>query len=399
MTASTPKGQPIGLPPREALAPDADTKILKVGIVGAGIGGLAAAMTLLADGHDVEIFERSESNDEYGAAISTPPNSTRILRYYGFDFVRSRATLAQKYVNIDPRDISQRESHVVADFEETYGAPWWFFHRSDLHSELKRVALHLDSSKGNRATLRLSNLVVDVTTDGLITLADGKQVQKDLVVAADGVRSAFISKIHNEGGELRHLMDMARFLIPSERLVADPISGPILGDEGLASMRIIANSKCSLVFYGCRGELIMSISLAENVGRWKLCVREPLQHLARGRLVVIGDAAHPMPPVRAQGASMAIEDAGTLGVLFSCIRSRGDVEGRLRLYNELRVNRVAAIQTMSAFLHWDPDKLTEKQVGYFEGNVPLTPEDLENVSYSHNAMGLAYSALQPEAEL
>ncbi|GKT44843.1 6-hydroxynicotinate 3-monooxygenase [Colletotrichum spaethianum] len=223
-------------------------------------------------------------------------------------------------------------------------------------------------------------------------------------------------------------MSILRYMVPSEDLMADPEVAAFFKDS-LASIRSLSDLSKRAILYGCRGGSLQNIGImypsqlsidadghdisatdgfaskvlaefpktlqdacrqAKSIGQWKLFTRTPLERLARGRVVVIGDAAHPMPPreyshfllifepafvnlihpVRAQGASMAIEDAAALGVLLSKIDSKEEISTRLDMFNKLRLKRVAATQLLSAEHRWDPTVLSEEQRGYFDGKVP-----------------------------
>ncbi|KAK1633963.1 hypothetical protein BDP81DRAFT_494325 [Colletotrichum phormii] len=239
-------------PPRTALNPEANQK-LHIGIIGAGIGGLMAAIALLESGHDVEIYERSQFKSEVGAAISTPPNSTRVLNYYGFDFERARATTAEKYIYYDdPNDINKTRMVTCTDYTARYGAPWLFFHRIDLHNELKILATEPTPTRKSVARLHLGVKVSDVDIDGTIHFEGDASVQKDLIIAADGIRSSFISKVVDDAPEAQHYMSMLRLMAPVEDLRDDPEVVALFKD-GLASIRISYGTMRSAVIYGCRG--------------------------------------------------------------------------------------------------------------------------------------------------
>ncbi|WQF88258.1 Putative FAD-binding domain, FAD/NAD(P)-binding domain superfamily [Colletotrichum destructivum] len=398
---------------------------LQIGIVGAGIGGLMAAVALLESGHDVESI------------------------YF-----------------TDPSDLGQKRVVPCADFTPKYGAPFCFFHRVDLHSELRRLATEPTDKRLRTARLHLCTSVAGVDDDGTLWFQDGTRVRKDLVVAADGIRvrcfsslslslaslqtrvvviarfitdaprrsqSAFVSRVVEEAPRAQHHMSIMRYLVPSETVMADPeVAGFFV--DGLKSLRVVDNVDKRVIIYGCRGyvmpfapplpwcdtgqqrtklpasrgslqnigliyppqlgmdaagndisesegfaskvmaefpQTIQSICReAKGVGQWQLFTRTPLERLARGRVVLIGDAAHPMPPLRAQGASMAIEDAAALGVLLSQVGSADEVPARMDMFNKLRWGRVAATQLLSSEHRWDPSRLSEEQRGYFGGDVP-----------------------------
>ncbi|TDZ38247.1 3-hydroxybenzoate 6-hydroxylase 1 [Colletotrichum spinosum] len=402
------------LPPVQAhggLHADANSRPMKVGIVGAGIGGLMAAITLLDNGHEVEIFEKSRFSKEVGAAISTPPNSSRILAHHGFDFNRSNATTSDYLIYYDdPKDLTQMMRLPMSGYESEFGAPWYLFHRVDLHDELRRMATEPSPGRPRVARLHLGTAVSSVDPNGTIHFPDGTSTRKDLVIAADGIRSSFSSAVLDNVPPLEHFTSMIRLLLPTEKMPQDAETN-VLFEDGLNSVRAMraGDGRHSVVMYGCRRGALQNIAFmypeeiskdhsgngtskdegflqmvadifpssihqmaseAEGVGHWNLYKRRPLQSFARGRVVLIGDAAHPMPPLRAQGASMAIEDAAALGVLFSDRSSVDEVPERLQLFNQLRVKRAATIQIISSQHKWDPTKVPAEYLHYFDGKVP-----------------------------
>ena len=160
---------------------------LKIGISGAGVAGLAAAIGLRRAGHTVTIFERSQFRNEAGAAVSIPPNGARLLEAWGFDTkkaggienIQVRRPKGDTLENMGP---TLRFDHV----EKTYGSKWNFYHRVDMHQELKERALD-PNGPGKPAVIKLGSQVVDVDCEeGIITIKDGSKHQFDLVIIADG---------------------------------------------------------------------------------------------------------------------------------------------------------------------------------------------------------------------
>ena len=119
----------------------APTPPLNIIIIGAGIGGLAAALTLRRAGHSVHIYERSSLNNELGAAIHVAPNASRGLQALGLDPVVARFVDCKSSWRADSASLKifheADDSYVAAKF----GAPWWLCHRVDLHEALKKLAL------------------------------------------------------------------------------------------------------------------------------------------------------------------------------------------------------------------------------------------------------------------
>ncbi|KAH9237593.1 hypothetical protein K456DRAFT_1828475 [Colletotrichum gloeosporioides 23] len=222
-----------------------------------------AAITLLEGGHEVEIFEKSQFSKEVGAAISAPPNSSRILDYFGFDFSRAKATPAESLVyNNDAKNLGDKTVLSLLDYKSKYGFAWHFFHRVDLHDELRKLATEPTPSRKGFARLHLATPVSSVDLDGTIHFPDGTTVKKDLVVAADGVRSSFISTVLGEeipSQHFQHFMTMTRLLLPTEQRANDADTNAFF-KGGYNSIRVLRVDDGSLVAYGCRNGALQNIA-------------------------------------------------------------------------------------------------------------------------------------------
>lgn len=113
---------------------------LRILVVGAGIAGLSAAISLRRAGHYVEIYERSGLNNELGAAIHVAPNASRGLLAWGLDPVKSRFVTCKKSYRAHGNSLVKFHETDEAYIESAFGAPWFLTHRVDLHEELKRLA-------------------------------------------------------------------------------------------------------------------------------------------------------------------------------------------------------------------------------------------------------------------
>ncbi|KAL5044358.1 hypothetical protein BDW71DRAFT_199045 [Aspergillus fruticulosus] len=333
---------------------------MKVIIVGAGIGGLAAGIGLRRKGHDVQIFERSSLLREVGAAINVCPNASQVLAQWGFDFKRSRMVTARSHLRASGITLQTDFTATYPDFTPLYGGPWLMAHRVDLHSELRRVAVDPEGL-GKPVQLVLRAEVVDYDAQGgSITLRDGSTHHADLLVAADGVHSSAIRHVVGHPTPATATgWAVFRWLIPTEELEGDPDIAPLL--KGALSVRdglsrpvdwdrsadaedVVAQ------YHDYHPDIVKIIRKATNIKRWPLLYRDPVSTLSQGRLVLIGDAAHPMLPHQGQGGAQAIEDGAALGEIFAGIKdapTKDEIHDRLRIFEKVRLRRVSAMQVLS----------------------------------------------------
>lgn len=387
------------------------TQRLHVGIVGCGIAGLSAAIALSRAGHEIEVYEQSRFRDETGAGIITGPNGSRILRQWGFDFEGAGALDYNQTRRLKADTLEVDSEEYFTDIKQKYGDRWLLFHRADLHSGLKAIAQGRDL-----CNITLGEKVVDVDIEkGSIVLSNGASVQKDLVIIADGAHSELIAKvIGHECPVTKSPMSMYRFLQPMKDILQNQKAGAFFRDRpsGVAVFYKTAVGRPGLLLntYPVRnGELLYSALVhptkpkekglkgwdspadaqdviadaqgfhpdvqaickdATDVKVYTQMWRDPLERLARGRAVLVGDAGHLMLPTHGQGAAMAIEDAMALEVLFEGVTSEGEVASRLKTFQALRHPRVSAVQTMSNKMMGPPDKMASEVRRYWTGPIP-----------------------------
>ncbi len=344
---------------------------MSVAIVGAGIAGLVLAAALRRAGIDFHVYEQASRLSEVGAGVQLAPNATRVLHRLGLGD-RLRA------VAVAPQAIEMRRWDDGTLLQRTplgdmclgrFGAPYYTLHRADLHGGL------LSLVPAGRVHLAARCVAVTQTADtARLHLSDGKTVVADLVVGADGIHSAVREQLASDrprysgqtiyrglvpAGRVPHLLAEPRVRLwfgPDQHCVCYPVSSgrqvsfgaTVTASDWQEESWSARGSVLDLAsaYAGWHEDVTRLIDAAETVGRWALHDRESLDRLSSGRVAVIGDAAHPMLPFRAQGANQAIEDAV---VLARCLaEGSGDGLGAaLRRYERIRLPRTSRIQRES----------------------------------------------------
>ncbi|KAJ7493694.1 FAD/NAD(P)-binding domain-containing protein [Mycena latifolia] len=363
-----------------SVMPESLHEPLHIHIVGAGLGGLAAAVSLRRQGHRVEIFETSFMNKEIGAAITVQANAMRVLEYFGY--IQESLKGVDFLGTVRYSSLSREGGTNVMHFpNDTLGRAGWMCHRSDLHDELKRLAIG-EEGTGPPARLHLGQEVADCDpVEGILTLKNGEVHHGDLVIGADGIHSVIrTSVLGHEQKALATGMSTFRFLFDAAKMKSVPdmdwfsegISGARVVVAPEARFRMLFLSSCrhgdvvNVVahhvddrdqdkydwsapatvdevldeFKNFHPRYLKFLSLADPpILRWQLRALPLLPTWINGRTALLGDAAHATLPTLGQGAGMALEDAATIGCLLPMGATRADIPARLAAYQELRKPR------------------------------------------------------------
>lgn len=337
----------------------------RVAIIGGGIGGLTAALAMLRRGFEVSLHERSPAIGEIGAGITLSPNSMKAYRALGVDDQIAAIGFESDYQVVRAWDTGKEISRVYRKgiYEKEFGAPYYSMHRADLVETLGR---NLPDGVVN---LGAQCVGAENTASGAAAkFADGSEVEADLVVGADGIHSAVREAAFGKQDPRFTGTVCWRGLVPYDRFPEGLISkdlnlymGPKrhlihymvrCGDvvnfvahvetdswTGESWTQECDRSEVLETFAGWHEPILQMIGAADSYYKWALYDRDPLQNWTKGRIVLLGDSAHAMPPFIGQGAGMAIEDGYTLAAMID--RSPDDIDVALATYERLRVPRAS----------------------------------------------------------
>jgi salicylate hydroxylase len=343
----------------------------RIAIVGGGIGGLAAAGFLQKAGLNVTVYEQAAELKEVGAGVVVSPNAVRLLRRLGVldRFLATAVPIETGWEFRRWQDGSVLSSEDMSLCEKLYGERSYFIHRADLLEAIRGPV------PGEMVRLGARCTGMDLRPDGATLLfADGSKAVADVVIGADGVHSIIRNAVVTPGPAQYSGMCAFRALVPAEQAPAfarRPVHTLWLGpDHHLVHYPVSAGRQINIVAFAPAGDfrdeswstfatideladefrgwdprLLELIEHAGRPGRWALLDRAPLTRWSKGRVTLLGDAAHAMFPFYAQGAAQAIEDAAILALCLA--EHRGDPQLALDIYQRLRIPRAGRIQQLS----------------------------------------------------
>lgn len=338
-----------------------------IAIVGAGLGGLAAALALIRRGIDVVVYEQAPELKEVGAGIQISANGTRVLHALGLAPMLEDVQVIPEGKEIRLWNTGQawKLFDLGAVSVERYGFPYITIHRNDLHQVLAAALREVAPD-----AIRLGHKLTGLTQSGHdVTLAfeHGGIAQARLVIGADGVHSIARQSLFGEdrpeftgivtwrGVVPMHLLPArisrtlgTNWVGPGAHVVHYPLRGGELlnfvglveRDDWTVESWTMQGTQADLArdFRGWHDDVHAMIRLIDTPYLYALKGRPPMPSWSHGRVTLLGDACHPMLPMLAQGAVMALEDAL---VLARCIEAFADHETAFAHYEDARQDRTA----------------------------------------------------------
>jgi salicylate hydroxylase len=342
-----------------------------IGVIGGGIGGLTAALSLLDAGFDVGVYEQSAVLGEVGAGIQISPNASRILHRLGLAEELART-------GVKPLAWHQRRwddgrtllrTPLAEPLEATFGFPHYQIHRADLLSALAGAVPVERVHLGHRLTD-----VMDRGDHVEARFANGARIDFDALVGADGIHSRVRDALF--GPDEPRFTGCAAFrgLVPEEclRELALEVTAQVWMGPGqhfvhyfvsrgrlvnfVAVVEQAAWTRESwtergdvagalAVFEGWHPQVRTILGSVDEIFVWGLFDRAPMERWSQGRVTLLGDACHAMLPFMAQGAAQAIEDGATLAACLAALDT--DIPAALRRYEQLRRPRASRLQALS----------------------------------------------------
>jgi salicylate hydroxylase len=339
------------------------TSPLRVAIVGGGIGGVAAAIALLRRGIVVRVYEQASALTEVGAGVALQPNGIRMLRRLGFG--NELARWGARW--LDPQFRRSDGSYVALMWPTELVSQIEFYgmHRADL------LGMLVDRLPGD--IVKTGHRCVAFEQDeeqAVITFANGARATADVVIAADGMHSTLqqfvvapsaplpsgsvayrgvvsAASVSWPAGAMRNWLGAGKHFLVYPVRAGELINyvGFVPTDEQMKESWSAPGDPAALglEFAGWDPMVEAIIAQVTTTFRWGLYDREPLPTWTRGRLTLLGDAAHPMLPHVGQGANQAIEDGVALATVLSHA-DRTSAPRALLVYESLRRERTARVQ-------------------------------------------------------
>ena len=348
---------------------------IRVAIVGGGIGGLTTALALLREGIDVDVYEQAAELKEVGAGVQISSNGTRVLHALGLakEVERVSSVPTAKEIRLWNTGETWKLFDLGAVSVELYGCPYVLMHRRDLHQILADAIIRL---KGDALHLGMRCVgVAQSSASVMLRFATGGVVEAPLVIGADGVHSHVRASLFGAGSPQFTGCIAWRGVVPMDRIPAQVsrtcgtnwvgpgghvVHYPLRRGELMNFVGILERDDWQVEswtvqgtteelandFRGWHADVHAIIANIAEPYKWALMVRPPIPQWSKGRITLVGDACHPMLPLLAQGAVMALEDGL---VLARCLAAHAaDHATAFARYEQARLARTAQAVNGSA---------------------------------------------------
>lgn len=362
----------------------------KIIISGGGIGGAAGALALALRGADVTLYERAPEFKEVGAGLQIGPHGWRMLESWGLlDQIVAAGFLPE---DMQFRDAITRETILTLDFDEEfqkhYGGRYLVIHRSDLLSILVKNAIEAGAKLHNGVLVTDSRTIdngIEVDIESAVNPDEDKETHiADIFLAYDGIHSVMRKKVVEDEPvassyvayrgtskladepEMQGLKSVIGYIGPHVHFIQYPLRGGELLNQVAVfeSKRYLEGREAGNIpedwgnpeeleqAYGHCDEFIQNrLGTMWRNNWWQMSDREPLPQWKVGRMLLVGDAAHPPLQYLASGAVMAMEDAEAIALFAADAAKAGnlDWDAALSEVEAERLPRTKRIQTVGRF--------------------------------------------------
>ena len=349
---------------RPAAGEERSAPPLRAVVVGGGIGGVAAALAMARAGIDVRVYEQAARLEEVGAGVVLAPNSLRLLHRLGVG-----AEISRRGAHLTDTRLCHADGRTAVHDPDQFSRPGERFgmHRADL--------LDILSGCLPPGAVRTGHRCVGFDQDrgrAMVTFGNGERAEADVVIGADGIHSALQRHVAPPSEPEFSGVVAYRGVIPADRVPSWPAGTmrlwmgegkhflvfPVRAGRLLNYVGFVPSGERLRESWSASGDAVALAAefagwdpvigtVIEAIGvtgfRWGLYDRAPLPRWSRGRLTLLGDAAHPMLPHLGQGVNQAIEDAAALATMLQAV-DPGGVPRALTAYESLRRDRTARIQ-------------------------------------------------------